>query len=181
LAAALCTISATGFAIATMLSEDVVFGSQWEPPTRLIRLLIGRLTVVGVLVLAALTSAVSRTDPLQMMLWAMAITGSTAFPLMVLTVWYKRLTPTAAAMLLIVGFVTAIVMIPATLFLVPNVPIVGIAPIGFVAALTAGLVTTRLTGRPVRGALEHVRDMRVPGGETIIDRENRLMRLKESR
>jgi cation/acetate symporter len=47
-------------------------------------------------------------------------------------------------------------------------------PLAFLAALGA----TRLTPAPGRTALDIVREVRVPGGETLYDRELRLLRLK---
>ncbi|MEM1306447.1 MAG: sodium:solute symporter, partial [Pseudomonadota bacterium] len=180
LAAALAAIQATAFALAAMLSEDVMFGTRWEPPPRAVRLLVARLAVVGIIVLAAFGSAVTRSDPLVILLWAMVLSASTAFPVMLLAVWYKRLTAPAAAMTLIFGFSTAVVVVIATELLGFDLPIVIATPLGIVTALAAGILTTQFTGRPARVAIEHVRDMRIPGGETIVDRELRLLRLKEN-
>ena len=40
------------------------------------------------------------------------------------------------------------------------------------------IFATRLRPAPGRNILEMVRDMRIPGGETVHDREQRLLRLK---
>ena len=50
--------------------------------------------------------------------------------------------------------------------------------VGLPLALAAGLVVSRMTPAPGRNALDIVREMRVPGGETLYDRELRLLRLK---
>ena len=47
------------------------------------------------------------------------------------------------------------------------------------ASFAAAIITTYLTPAPSRHVLESVRDMRVPGGETLYDREQRLARLKQ--
>ena len=50
-------------------------------------------------------------------------------------------------------------------------------PAGFIGAAVA----TRLAGVPDRHVLALVRDMRLPGGETIHDRDVRLHRMKQQR
>jgi cation/acetate symporter len=50
---------------------------------------------------------------------------------------------------------------------------------GFAVATATAFAVSRVTMRPSRTAIEYIRDMRVPGGETIYDREMRLLRLKE--
>ncbi len=50
-------------------------------------------------------------------------------------------------------------------------------PAGFIGAVIA----TRLAGVPDRHVLTLLRDMRLPGGETIHDRDERLQRMKQQR
>jgi cation/acetate symporter len=45
-------------------------------------------------------------------------------------------------------------------------------------ALCAGFIASELTPAPGRNALDLLSDMRVPGGETLYDREVRLLRLR---
>lgn len=47
------------------------------------------------------------------------------------------------------------------------------------AGLLAAAIGTRIGPAANRQVLELVRDMRVPGGETVYDREQRLLRLKQ--
>jgi cation/acetate symporter len=49
------------------------------------------------------------------------------------------------------------------------------------AALAATLIASMMTPAPGRTELELVRDLRMPGGETIYDREMRLLRLEQQR
>jgi cation/acetate symporter len=58
------------------------------------------------------------------------------------------------------------------------VPSVLAGAIGLPLALIAALGASRLTPAPGRSALDIVREVRVPGGETLYDRELRLMRLR---
>lgn len=179
LAVALVAISGTAFGLGAMLSEDVIGGARWEPPSNLVRLMLARAATLGALMLGAFGAMLTTTDPLMLVTWAMIFVASTAFPVMLLCVWYKRLTPPAANIMMISGFFAALLMIFATEFILTGVPNVLGTAVGLSVALLSGLVVTQLTGRPSRAALEHVRDMRIPGGETIYDREMRLQRLKQ--
>ena len=59
-----------------------------------------------------------------------------------------------------------------------GLPSVLAGAVGLPLALGAGIVVSLLTPAPGRHALDIVRDVRVPGGETLYDREMRLLRLK---
>ena len=59
-----------------------------------------------------------------------------------------------------------------------GLPSVLAGAVGLPLALGAGIVVSMLTPAPGRHALDIVRDVRVPGGETLYDREMRLLRLK---
>jgi cation/acetate symporter len=50
--------------------------------------------------------------------------------------------------------------------------------VGLPPAFAAGVVVSKLTPAPGRHALDIVSDVRVPGGETVYDREMRLLRLR---
>ena len=59
-----------------------------------------------------------------------------------------------------------------------GLPSVLAGAVGLPLALGAGVVVSRFTPAPGRHALDIVRDVRVPGGETVYDREMRLLRLR---
>jgi cation/acetate symporter len=117
-------------------------------------------------------------DPLGLLLWGLALSGSAAFPVLVLSVWWKRINAFGALCGMIAGFAVAVLAILAGQAAWLGVPaalaaVFGV-PVGFAAAMAASWV-----GRvPERHMLELVRDMRLPGGETIHDREMRLLRLQ---
>lgn len=76
------------------------------------------------------------------------------------------------------GFVvTALAMLLGETGALP-LPSVLAGAAGLPLALGAGIVVSRLTPAPGRNALDIVRDVRVPGGETVYDREMRLLRLR---
>ena len=67
---------------------------------------------VGVVaVCGASLTIMAPTDPLRLVLWALSITGASLFPVMVLSVWWKRLTVAGAIIGVVVGFAAAAVAI----------------------------------------------------------------------
>jgi cation/acetate symporter len=74
-------------------------------------------------------------------------------------------------------FVTAFVLLLSETGAI-GLPSVLAGAVGLPMALAAGIVVSKFTPAPGRNALDIVRDVRVPGGETIYDREMRLLRLR---
>jgi len=180
IAAGLAAAAATTYAIATLLSEDVIGGLKWEPPSDAVRIGFARLMTV-VVVLAGLTFVtVVKTDPLRLFFWAVGLTGASAFPVVLLSVWWKRLTPFGAFASILTGFGVGI-----TATLAAQVGVLGFAPelaagLGIIPALVMAIVISKISSIPARPVLEQVREMRIPGGETIYDRELRLLRQRQS-
>jgi cation/acetate symporter len=113
------------------------------------------------------------------MLWALALSASGLFPVLILSIWWKRLNKLGALAGMGAGFgvaVMAIITGEAT-SLGLHSALAGVLgmPVGFLVAIGASL----LGPEPSRQALELLYDVRIPGGETVYDREMRLLRLKE--
>jgi cation/acetate symporter len=179
LAAALVTASATTVSLAAVLGEDVVQGMSWEPPSPQNRVWVVRGFIAVVAGCGAALSIAAPTDPLRLVLWALSITGASLFPVMVLSIWWKRLTVGGAIVGIISGFIAAafaILMSEMGTLSTPS-PIAGILglPVSFAFALGAGLMRPETS----RHALEIVRDIRVPGGEIIYDREMQRLQLRK--
>jgi len=133
------------------------------------------------LVGAAAIAILAPTDPLTLLLWAMTITAATAFPVLVLSIWWKRLNAYGALAGMVTGFSVAIIAIMAgELDMLPLDGLVAAAPALPLATIVAMLVAVA-TPPPSRHALELVRDIRVPGGEILYDREMQRLRLKQRR
>ncbi len=107
LAAALVTASATTVSLAAVLCEDVVQGLSWEPAPAQSRVWIMRGFVIIVAICGALLTIMAPTDPLQLVLWALSITGASLFPVMILSIWWKRLTSVGAIIGVATGFAAA--------------------------------------------------------------------------
>jgi cation/acetate symporter len=180
IAAGLAAAAATTYAIATLLSEDVICGLRWDPPSDTMRVGFARIMTVVVVLTGLAFVTVVKTDPLRLFFWAVGLTGASAFPVVFLSVWWKRLTPFGAFASILTGFGVAVA---ATLG--AQVGVLGLAPelaagLGIVPALAMAIVISKLSVIPGRNVLEQVREMRIPGGETIYDRELRLLRQRQN-
>ena len=179
--AALLGASTAVTTIALTLAEDGVSGLVWEPAVGPLRLNIARGAITGVAVLTGWIALLLPADPLDLMLWALSLSAASAFPVIALSIWWKRLNAPGALIGMAVGFgvtVLAIVAGEAAWLGMPGAlaAVFGV-PAGFVAAVAA----TRMSPRPGRHIPLLVHDIRLPGGETLHDREARLRRLKHLR
>lgn len=179
LAASLATINATVMALAGILSEDVVQGGTWEPVQTASRIWLARACVVASALSGAILTLLAPTDPLSLVLWALALTSASLFPVMVLSIWWKRLTRAGAIAAMASGFgvaAFAILMAEAGSFGLPSA-IAGV--LGLPVATAVALIVSSLRPDTSRHDLEVVRDIRVPGGEIIYDREMRRLQIKK--
>jgi cation/acetate symporter len=165
-------------ALGNIIAEDGINGARWEAPADVLRLAVVRAaTAVAVLAGATLALALP-ADPLMLTIWALGLTAAATFPVVALSIWWKRLNTVGALASMIVGFTVAILGIlagEANWFGIPSALASAFAvPVAIVAAVFG----SRLGRTPPRNLLELVRDIRIPGGETVHDREQRLLRLK---
>jgi cation/acetate symporter len=178
IAAAIALSSLAAMALGAALAEDVVYGFRREPAPGSLRLGVAR----GAILLAAVAGgwlALSiNTDPLTLFLWALALSASAFFPVLVLSIWWKRLNKLGAMAGMVSGFAAAALAILAGdggwMGINSSLAAVFGIPAGFAAAVAGAWAG----GQPPRQALELVAEMRMPGGETLHDREMRLLRLK---
>ena len=178
LAAALAALGAALTAAAAILSEDVVHGLQPDAAPEGARIATARIALLGVAFVTVWLAIAAPADPLKLFLWSLSFSASAAFPVLVLSVWWKRINAWGAMMGMLAGLAAAALAIllgeagawplPGTL-----AGAVGL-PVGTAAAMVASL----LTPVPGRSVLDSMNEMRVPGGETLYDREVRLLRLK---
>jgi cation/acetate symporter len=179
LAAALIAASATAVSLAAVLGEDVVQGLSWDPASKENRVWITRGFVGIAAMCGAALTAMAPTDPLQLVLWALGLTGASLFPVLTLSIWWKRLTSIGAIFGIVTGFTVAalaIFMGEAGMIALPSA-IAGC--LGVPASFAAAMVASALRPEAKRHDLEAVRDMRVPGGQIIYDREMARLQLKK--
>ncbi len=178
LAAALAALSASLVAISTILAEDVVHGLPNETAPDSARIGTARVALFGAAFVTAWLAIAAPADPLKLFLWALTLSASASFPVLVLAIWWKRLNAWGAQAGMITGFGVAAFIILVSETGAVGFPSVLAGIIGLPAALIAATAVSRMTPAPGRGMLEIALDVRVPGGETLYDREMRLLRLK---
>ncbi len=177
LAAALVGAGAALTTFALSLAEDVINAPEVGRPVSSMRLYVARGVIIIVSGLAVWAATATPGDPLDLLLWSLALSGSSIFPVLLLSIWWKRLNAWGVMAGQLAGFSIAMLALlagePGGPLGVPGVlaPIAG-APISFLAAM----LTSLFTPSPTRAILETVRDLRVPSGEPIYDRDVRLNR-----
>ncbi len=181
IAAVLAAATAQTQALAALWVEDIVFAWSEIGSQPAMRLAAGRGAAVGAALLGTWLAASVSADPLALFTWALALAAASAFAPLVMCVWWKRINQWGAMAGLLVGFGTALFLLLLTLAgALPTVfersgafATVIAVPLATVTALVVSL----LTPRPDRRMLELVRDIRVPSGETVYERELRLARI----
>lgn len=175
-AAALAAGGAVALALGNILAEDIVFGLSWSPPQPTTRLTIARLALGTAAALAGLIALVAPTDPLKLLLWAIALTGASTFPVLVMSIWWKRLNVFGAVAGMVTGFgVTVLAIIAGEAGLTGTDGALA-AAIGLPASVVATIAVALATPGPQKNIMELLRDIRVPGGEVLYDREMRYER-----
>jgi len=177
-AAAVVGAGAAASALGNVAAEDGVNGLSWEPLARQARVQFGRLAIAAVAVVGGLFTLLAPTDPLRLMLWSLALSASAFFPVLVLSIWWKRMNAFGAIAGMSCGFGVALLTILAA-----EAGIVGLdgalaGMFGLPAGVLGATLASITTPGPSRSMLELVREIRIPGGEVIYDREMRLLRLK---
>lgn len=178
-AACLSGASAATTALAASMAEDIVNGTKAEPPQDPQRLALARTALIAVIGLATSLAMVFPGDSLALLLCSLALTGSSFFPVLVLSIWWKRTNAFGAVAGLVSGFAVAMLAILTGWmdWLSFDPALAGI--FGIPASFTAAIAASLATPHPGRHERELLRDIRVPGGEILYDREMRLLRLKK--
>ncbi len=175
MAAAMAAAMTHIVALGTLLSEDLIHGARRAPAEDILRMTTARICMVAAGVAAtALSLAVS--DPLVLALAGLTLAAGGVFPVLLLSILWKRLTRFGAILGAFAGMTATGALMTLSALGLSSLPMILSAAIGGpLSFLVAGLMS-RITPQPSRRMLEFVRDMRVPGGEAIYDREMRLLK-----
>ena len=160
--------------MANTVSDDVYheFLNKAASPGR--RLLMARLTMLLLAVTAFIMTQNLATDPLRWAIAAFSLSSGTFFSVLVLSVWWRRLTGTGALAGLLSGFAVTALYLRAG-----GTPLFGIdaltaAALGVPVSFFAALLVSFFSKAPEQSALEAIDEMRVPAGETL---QSRMLRL----
>jgi cation/acetate symporter len=166
-------------ALAGMISEDLMHGGRREAPDDKIRLVSARLAcaLAGG---AGLLGALMVSDPLAIVLAALALSAATAFPVIVMSILWRKVSRLGAVAGMMTGFgVTVVLMFGAITGMIGLPPVLA-AAIGGPANFLVLVLISQAAPLTSRRAMEVVRDLRSPGGEATYDREMRLLRRKRA-
>jgi cation/acetate symporter len=178
LAAALAALASSLVTISTIVAEDVIHGLPNETAPDWARMHTARLALLGAAFVTTWLAIAAPADPLQLFLWSLTFAAAGSFPVLLLAIWGKRTNAWGALTCMGVGFgVTAVTLLLGETGAI-GLPGALAGAVGLPLALVAGVVVSKLTPAPGRHALDIVSDVRVPGGETVYDREMRLLRLR---
>jgi cation/acetate symporter len=178
LAATLVGLAAALTASAAVVSEDIVHGLRAEPASESARIGAARLALGGIAFITAWLAIAAPADPLNLFLWSLSCSASAAFPVLVLSIWWKRTTTWGAIAGLLAGLTAATLAILLGESGSWGLPSVLAGAIGLPVGVAATVGTSLLTAEPGRHIVDILQEIRVPGGETLYDRELRLQRLK---
>lgn len=178
IAASLAALGAALSALAAIASEDIVHGLSEDTPPDSVRIGTARVALLGCGFVAAWLVVAAPADPLELFFWSISLTAASAFPVLVLSIWWDRINAWGALLGMVCGFgVTACVILLSEVGAFDFPPALAGA-IGAPAALGAIILGSLLSPAPSRTQLDALNDTRVPGGETLYDREMRLLRLQ---
>ncbi len=185
LAATLAAASAQVHALSTTLGEDVLLAwrDEWDAESR--RLVLLRALGLAVAGLGCWMALSVRADPFALYLWGLAILGPSLLAPIVMSVWWKRINAWGALLSIMTGFG----LTGATLLLDLSGGLgasgvgtgLAVAAASLPVAAAVAVLVSLVTPAPEKRMLDVVRDMRVPGGETLLERELRLQRANRKR
>jgi cation/acetate symporter len=177
LAACMAAITASLQCLSMMLSEDIVHGMQRDAPSDATRVATARLAVIVATIVGLALSWVP-ADPLNLALWGLMLSAAAGFPVLVLSVLWKRMNSWGATVGLVAGFSTTMIILLGGELASSESALPIAAVTGMAVSFLSAVIASKMSEAPSRQVLELVRDMRTPGGETIYDRELRIARLK---
>ncbi|HFB2048169.1 MAG TPA: Cation/acetate symporter ActP [Hyphomicrobiaceae bacterium MAG_BT-2024] len=158
-------------ALATTISEDIITNLNLFRVSSSARVVSARITTVITITLSVFVATVLRNDSFQLLLCAYSICAAALFPVLVLSIWWKRINVYAVMVSITVGFGTCILTIlTSSLALLPSpTPINGL--IGIIPAFITAIFFTMLKPKHSQSTLAAIREFRIPRGETIYDRD----------
>ncbi len=178
LAAALAALASSLVAIGNILAEDIVYGLPDETAPETARIGGARVAMLGAAFVTTWLAIAAPADPLQLFLWSLTLSASSCFPVLLLAIWVKQTNAWGALAAMITGLVVTVLLILLSETGAIGLPSALAGAVGLPLAFAAALAAMRVTPAPGRNALDIVSEVRVPGGETLYDRELRLLRLK---
>jgi len=174
LAAIAASASAQLLAIANSVADDLYGGFLSKSATPGRRLLIARFTMLVLCAAVFVASQSRNVDSLRWVIAAFSLSAGTFFAVLVLSVWWRRLTAIGAIAGMVAGFAVTALYLNAS-----GRPFMGVDPLtaaalGIPASFGAAILISLILGRPSEQVLEAADELRIPAGETL---QSRVLRL----
>ena len=170
--AALAAGASHCLAMGQSIAEDIYRGVVHRKATPSRRQLLARLGCIAFIVPVTWFVAAQEIDVLRAAAWAMSLTASAFLPVLVLSIWWKRITLLGAMAGMLAGFGVALAHI--ALAEIAGGSLLGISslvsavigvPVGAVAAIGVSML-----GKPSPERIEFVDELRDPSGQALYDR-----------
>jgi cation/acetate symporter len=177
LAAMLAGAAAQMTAIGNILSNDLFHPWLRRPSTAAQRLAVARIGMIVAAIAGAWLARGLVVDPLRWMLLAFSLLAGGFFAIVVLSIWWQRLTAAGAMAGMLAGFgVTAVYMLltPGTAGGAVLVDPLTAGLLGVPVALIAAIATSLTLAKPDALTAEIASELRISGGETLHARLTRL-------
>lgn len=175
--AALACSAAQTVAIAAILSDDLYHCVLLRSASPANRLMAGRIAVIITALGAVWLAINSEFDGLRLFVWALSLSASALFPILLLSIWWKRCNMAGALAGMFAGFATASGYIFLTEFMGQQlwfgVDSIIAAVFGVPAACLATISISYLTPAPPKHVRDLADEIMSPGGEALFDRMQR--------
>jgi cation/acetate symporter len=174
LAAMAASASAQLVAIANTVSDDLYAGflSKSASPGR--RLLIARMSMLALCALVFVVSQSRNIDSLRWVIAAFSLSAGTFFAVLLLSVWWRRLTALGAMAGMASGFAVTAMYLNAGGARFMGIDPLTAAAVGIPVSFGAAVIASLILGAPNEQALEAADELRIPAGETL---QSRMLRL----
>ena len=184
LAAAISTSSGLVLAISNGFAHDLYYRLVQPSSSTAKRLVIARLALVLVALGAAWLAVNRPMEILPLIAWSLSLAAAGNFAVLVLAIWWKRCTRWGAIGGMVCGFGVTLSTLVGVRFL-GWAPVLGLGElaaglIGVAASFVVAIGVSLLTSAPTRDALSFVDDIRIPRGQSFMERERAAERIREA-
>ncbi|MFV2091877.1 MAG: VC_2705 family sodium/solute symporter [Hyphomicrobiales bacterium] len=184
LAAAISTASGLVLAVANGFSHDLYYRLVQPSSSTAKRLVLARIALIGVASGTAWLAINRSMDILPLIGWSLSLAAAGNFAVLVLAIWWKRCTRWGAIAGMVSGFGLTLAYLYGVRFLDWQ-PVQGLGElsaglIGVAAGFVVAIGVSYLTPAPSRETAEFVDDIRVPRGQSFMERERAAERIREA-
>jgi cation/acetate symporter len=174
LGAAIAAAASHLFTLAGSLAEDVV-GVIDPRHAALPRLMVAWVAIAATAISAAVFLAIADLDVLQTATTALAFSAATFFPVLVLSIWWKRCTWLGASLALGLGFATmcADLLLGGTIGNNSHLTTIIAALFGATLGIAGGIAGSLFGPQPSPQEQTYFEELREPGGEALYERAQR--------